>query len=268
MDVAVQHAHRSEAPQHRGGLLGIASPPAPVGVEGPERDVSEDHDGRGVSPRGEVGLEPGQLIGAQLAHAARFELLDVDQADEVDALMVEAEPAVAGRALAVAIEEGLAVPVVQHVVLARHVEGLQPRLAQDLIGVVELVVPRQLADVAGVDDEVGRLRQRPDLGDGLAVGDPGVRIGRLGEADVAVGHLHEVEAGALRRLRQRLVQADRRQHPAADAPHRSRARPSQAAQDIPAVGPIPIFGHGVLLLRSPRSRLRERRIYSRPAGNS
>ena len=54
--------------------------------------------------------------------------------------------------LAVALAVGGAV-VDQHVVLARDVERLQPRLADELVGQVELLGLGQVADVAGVQHE-------------------------------------------------------------------------------------------------------------------
>ena len=65
--------------------------------------------------------EPGELLGAEIAHAAGLEIDDVDEADEVHAGLVERIPAGALRALAVALEIGLAVVLVDDVVFARHV---------------------------------------------------------------------------------------------------------------------------------------------------
>ncbi len=111
--------------------------------------------------------------------------------------VVEAVPAVAQDgalgSLAVAVEVGPALALVEHVVLARHMEGVEPGFLQDLVGVVELLRLGQLGDVAGMDDEVGLARQGRDLGHRLAERDAGVGIGVLVEADVAVGDLQEGE---------------------------------------------------------------------------
>jgi hypothetical protein len=101
-----------------------------------------------LDERPEILLQPGKLGLAQVAHAAGLQLLDVDQSHEMHAVVVEAVPAVAQRALAVAGEVGRAVALIQHVVLARHVEHGQSGLLEDLVGVVELLVAGQLADVA------------------------------------------------------------------------------------------------------------------------
>ena len=69
--------------------------------------------------------------------------------------MIEAEPARALAALAVARQERLAPTLVDHVVLAGDEERLDAGFPEDLVGVVEFLVARQLRDVAGVDDEGG-----------------------------------------------------------------------------------------------------------------
>ncbi len=71
----------------------------------------------------------------------------------------------------------------------------QARFLQDLVGVVELVVARELRHVAGMNDEIRPFAERLHLGDGFAEGRAGVGIGRLVEADVAVADLQEGERG-------------------------------------------------------------------------
>ena len=114
-----------------------------------------DHDRRARAQSVEVLLEPGQLIVAEDAEAAGLEVPDIDQPDEVDALEVEAPPAVGGAALAEAVEVRLAV-VDEGVVLAGHVEHLvlaELRAFEDLIDRVELGWHREVAHVAGVQHE-------------------------------------------------------------------------------------------------------------------
>ena len=76
----------------------------------------------------------------------------------MNALVIEAESAPWGLAAPEAREISLAAVRVEHVVLARDVEDLDAHFLHDLIGVVELLVPRQLGDVAGVDDKIRLLR--------------------------------------------------------------------------------------------------------------
>ena len=96
------------------------------------------------------------------------------------------------------------------------------------------LVLRELADVAGVDDEVGLARHRGDPGDRLAVG--GARVGvdrRLGEADMAVADLHEAERPGRPRGRGRL-QADRGGHAAGQRPDQAGPGPRHAFQEAAA----------------------------------
>ena len=66
----------------------------------------------------QIGLEPGELLGAEITEPAALQIDDVDEADEVDAVVVEAVPARALGALAVALQIGLAAILVDDVVLA------------------------------------------------------------------------------------------------------------------------------------------------------
>ena len=106
--------------------------------------MGEHHDRRRGRAALEVVLEPGELLVAEIAEAAGLEVDDVDQADEVHAVGVEAVPAGALGAAAVALEVELAV-LVEDVVLARHVVHVEPRLRDDAVGVVELRRLRQMA---------------------------------------------------------------------------------------------------------------------------
>src|SRR5690242_8342087 len=98
--------------------------------------------------------------------------------------MVETVPAGAPAPFPEPVEEGLAAIGVEHVMLAGNEEDREPELLQHLLGIVELVVARELRDIARVDYEVGPLRQRLHLGDRLAEGGSGVSVGGLVEADM------------------------------------------------------------------------------------
>ena len=70
--------------------------------------------------------------------------------------------------------------VVDRVVLARHrVDAVDADLAQQVARAAELLGLRQVADVAGVDDERRRVRQRVDVGDRAAQAADDVGIGVL-----------------------------------------------------------------------------------------
>jgi hypothetical protein len=62
---------------------------------------------------------------------------------------------VAQSVLAVAFEEQLAAAVVEHVVLAGDVEDGHAGFLENLVGVIEFLGPRQVADVAGVQMKAG-----------------------------------------------------------------------------------------------------------------
>ena len=104
---------------------------------------------------------------------------------------VEAVPAFTLRALAIALEIGLAVIGVGNIMLAGyHIDLLLQRL-HCLIGVVELLILGQMGNVAGVDDEGRRRRHRVDLGDRLLKGAERIGIGRLVEADMTIADLQK-----------------------------------------------------------------------------
>ena len=92
----VTEPKRLTSVERAGGVVGA---PAPVGVDRPQRDVGEDDDrGRGGLAFEVLG-EPGELLVAERAHAAGLEVGDVDEADEMHAVLVEGVPAGAlGRA--------------------------------------------------------------------------------------------------------------------------------------------------------------------------
>ena len=71
VDVAVEHGDRAELLQHPERLLGILRAPSPIGIDRPERNMGEDDDRRARGARGDVGLQPGELIGTEIAHARR-----------------------------------------------------------------------------------------------------------------------------------------------------------------------------------------------------
>ena len=156
--------------------------------------MREDDDRRRGASGFQVAGEPSQLFGAEIAHAAGLEVVDIDETNEMRAAVVEGIPPLALRKLAVAGEIGRAVVLVDDIMFSRHVMHVEPGGADQLIRVVELVRLGEMGDVAGVNHEGGLVRQSADLADGL--GQSGVRIGigRLVEADVAVGNLDKGEA--------------------------------------------------------------------------
>src|SRR6202035_293108 len=93
MDVAVQHGDRAETLQQLKRPRTILGAPAPFLVDHLQRDMREEDDWRAVRFALQVGLEPCELLGAEIAQSATLQVDDVDEANEVDAVVVEAVPA-------------------------------------------------------------------------------------------------------------------------------------------------------------------------------
>ena len=111
----------------------------------------------------DIGFQPCQLLLAKPSHAASLQVNHVDQSDEMDSLNVKALPARALCVLAVALAKRLSV-VFEHVMLSGNEKDvLRTCCLQDLVDLVELLRPRQMTDVAGVQYELGSQRQRVDL---------------------------------------------------------------------------------------------------------
>src|ERR1700730_2028490 len=138
--------------------------------------------------------KPSQLLIAERAHAARFEIGDVDKADEMHAAGVKRVPAGALRVLAVTFEIGLAVFLVDEIVLARHIMDIELGFADDFLRIVELPWLRKMGDVAGVDHEGGLDRKAVHLIDRFLQGPKRIGIGRLVETYMAIRNLQEAEA--------------------------------------------------------------------------
>src|SRR6516164_389743 len=93
MNVAVQHGDRAKALEVGERLSAIFGAPAPLGVHGPEGNVSEYHDRRAGRDSFHIVLQPLQLLVPQGAESAGLEVQHVNQADEMDPLLIEAVPA-------------------------------------------------------------------------------------------------------------------------------------------------------------------------------
>jgi len=172
----------------------------------------------------------------------------------VDAVLIEAVPAGPLAAFAVALEVGLALLVIEQIVLAGdEMEGVGLDALEELIGRVELGRLGEMRDVAGVDHEGGIEIERIDPLDRLAQGRRDIRVGFLAEADMAVADLDEAEF-----LRGLLVgdsggcradQIDRCRDAAHKGPEHSRSRPRHALQQAPPVQAVVAHIAGHLRLR-------------------
>ena len=213
VDVAVDHVHLVEGREDRLHVLGVVRPEVPALVELLERGVGEDDDRCRLRHLGEVRLQPLALLLAdhegralRVVEARHLEhpLLargppvvprvvgeDAVQHDEVHALVVPAVPLWPEELRPV-------LPEVQVVVVLPHHEvGLAAELREHLGPVVELLLHRELAEVAPEDDEVRLRRQHVRLGhraDEAAVPVADELRRRAGdELDVGVGDVGERE---------------------------------------------------------------------------
>src|SRR5437660_12013815 len=90
--MTVQHRHRAELLQVRQRLSAIFRAPTPLRIDGPKRNVCEYHDGRAVLQLFPVVFQPLELLVAQRSEPAGFQIHDVDQPDEVRALLAKTVP--------------------------------------------------------------------------------------------------------------------------------------------------------------------------------
>src|SRR5208282_3835925 len=137
MDMAVEDGHRTEALEVFQDAAAIFRAPAPIRINAPERDVGEDHDGCRSRTALDVGFEPFELLVAEVAESARLEIDDIDEADKMHAVGVEAIPAGTLGAAPVALAIKLQFRV-EEVMLAGDVMNVEPRLRDNAVGVVEL----------------------------------------------------------------------------------------------------------------------------------
>src|SRR5262249_31235481 len=164
VNMSVQHSDRAKALEKAEGLRTVLGAPAPVRIDGPQRDIRKHND----RPAGGVALELRfvvlERLVAELTEAV--ESGDVRQPDEVEVLVIEADPPAALSVFAVPSQELL--PVIDGRVML-------PRYEEDLLWIapfqqfVEHVIfagLRRVTQVACVNDELGLLRQRVDLVDG------------------------------------------------------------------------------------------------------
>src|SRR5579862_9133286 len=115
MNVPVQNGDRTEALEQRKRLRAVLGAPAPLLVDHLQRNMREHHDRGTVRPVLEVGVEPCELLGAEIAESAALQIDHVDEAYEVDAVIVVTVPAGALRALAVAFQIGFATVFINNI---------------------------------------------------------------------------------------------------------------------------------------------------------
>ena len=239
MDVAIEHGHRTEALQIGEGAAAVVRAPAPVRIDGPERDMGKNNNRGRSRPAPKIGLKPFELFIAEIAKAAWLQIDDVDEPDEVHALRIKTVPACAHRAAAIAFAVKLWV-LVKKIVLAWYVMHTELCLRDDFVGVVKFRRFRQMRDVTGMDQEGWLCRQSANLADRLFERAGCVRIGWLIEADMAVADLEEGKASRV--LRERLADETKRfRNAATNRPKDAGAGPDHAFEDCAAVEAIALL---------------------------
>src|SRR5262249_55256741 len=92
VNVTVQHCDRAEAFQISERAFAVTGPPAPLRINCPKWDVRE-HDNRSIgSETFHVGFEPFKLVVSKLPYPAGLQIQNIDESDEMDAVLVEAVP--------------------------------------------------------------------------------------------------------------------------------------------------------------------------------
>ena len=187
----------------------------------------------------EVVLQPFELLVAEIAQAAGLEIDDIDEADEVHAVGVEAVPAGALGAAAIALAVELHV-IIEDVVLAGHVMHVEAGLGDDPVGVVEFGRLGEMGDIAGMNDEGWLHRQGLDLVDRFFERADGVGVGGLVETDMAVADLQERQPTRFgsRRLADN---AHGTRHAACDRPQDASTGPGHAFQDFAPADAVPVI---------------------------
>src|SRR3954451_5092503 len=109
MDVAVEHGYGAEALQIGQSAGSILGAPAPRRIDGPQGDMGEDHDGGARREPPHIIFKPRELRLTEVAQPAGLQGHDVDEADEVDAVAIDAVLAVPASAWAIARMVGIAV---------------------------------------------------------------------------------------------------------------------------------------------------------------
>src|SRR6516225_2198683 len=156
VNVAIQHRHRAEALEQRQGRSTVVSAPTPFLVDHPERNMSEDNDWCGRAELREIGLQPCELFGANVAHC--IDLNAIVQTDEVNTFVIKAVPAVADGVLSKPLL--ILFAVIQKIVLARNIEDLVAESFDEFGGGIELSRFGVLGYVAGMEHEVGSCHVR------------------------------------------------------------------------------------------------------------
>src|SRR5205807_9206033 len=197
--------------------------------------MGEHDNGRAAGEPLHVLLEPLELLRAEVAEPRRLEARDVDQADEVGALIIEALPSGAQGPLAVAAE--ILLPAIgEDVVLAGHVEDTARPDALEVLGDrIERAGFLRMREVPSMEDE-GRLGgQRIDPRDRLLHRADHVLVRLALKADVGVADLNEAEVTGRGAPGRGVREAAGREDSTTDGPKQPRTGPGDALEEAATV---------------------------------
>ncbi len=76
----------------RQGLFAVVGSPAPIWIDGPQRNVCKKHDWSAGRAAFEVVLKPFQLFVTERSHASSLQIGNIYETDEMDTLLIEAVP--------------------------------------------------------------------------------------------------------------------------------------------------------------------------------
>ena len=243
MNVPVQDRNRSETFQISQSPFAVACTPTPLRINRPQRDMSENNDGGARTKVFQIGLEPFELIISELPQATGLEIQDVDEANEMAAVLVEAVPTRALRFDALQIAFTVKLPaVIQHIMLTWNEEDVFRSAAlQDLIESVELLRLRQLGDVSCVNEKRRRRRHRVDAVECNLKRFGHIFVRVFAEADMTVADLQKAQiSGGRQRISGLgdLRQGLRYEDAATDRPKHAGAGPCHAFEKAAAIDSV------------------------------
>src|SRR6266702_684192 len=193
MDVAIEDRYRTKALEIPQSLLAVLGSPTPFRINRPKRDMGKKDDRCAGGAAFQILFQPLQLLLSQNTQAAFFDIHDIDEPDEMHALLVEAVPARAPGPFAEAFAVLRSV-IVDDVMLARHVKDIASLATlQDLLERVEFLGFSEMGEVAGVEHEGRSFGQGVNFRHRLPQGGGDVFVRFLVETNMAVADLDETQ---------------------------------------------------------------------------
>src|SRR6266852_3136660 len=93
----------------RQSLFAVVGSPAPLGIDGPQRNMCEEHNRSAGRTALEIALKPLQLFVTERPHASSFQIGDIYETNEMHSLVIKAVPPTTLCAFPITLEILLAV---------------------------------------------------------------------------------------------------------------------------------------------------------------